>query len=578
MDPAGGMPTEYAGWLLGEIRRHLPFPAADVDGWILPPVGRFAAFVFDLPASERREGRPDAAHHALPFGLLQHSLEAAYWALRLPLTRYRPFKGLDLAALRLLFFYGALLHDVGKVRHVGVVDRVDRTLVWDPDAEALAEFASRVPDRLVLWDPARSFVRDTAHTAGIVDAFVPPEAAGRIARELPIGGLADIFLHHGDEAYAFDHRVGRLLRACDRNSQVDEIQGRNLRELTHFVDRCRRADAEIAAALPQLEAPPADDPIACELVGALLSDLVARRVAAVGARQLVEDFQTIVNCRGYQLFVNTDNGTSQELRWGYFLPRPNRASGARGRVRVRTRADFDPTLARRRGKLARHLPAFLAAESARRRHARLGAAASRALQQARSFLRPLAPGAPALPAALADHLDAFVRRYGACPDLFELAAAALAFSRRVRADLAAARPTLDEVQALLGRRDLVGPLGRAVRILRRTYAVRVARGDEDPARPAAPGLLLSGRTRIERTASAPYLRTLGLPRRSAEAFARAVRAIEPHRRRLARHERLFDAIVGAARALGRSQPPPETADALEGEVGLSVAFGRSLAS
>ncbi|OGG56387.1 MAG: hypothetical protein A3F84_20815 [Candidatus Handelsmanbacteria bacterium RIFCSPLOWO2_12_FULL_64_10] len=543
----------YSEWLTTQIRRRLPFPAADVDGWILPAAGRFAEFIYDLPASDPTVEPSARPHHALPWGLLEHSLEAAYWSLRMPL-RYRPLKGLDAGALRLLLFFGALLHDVGKIRHVAVVDRADRVTQWDPDAEPLAAFASAHPARLVLWDPDRTFTPDYIHAASLVDRFVPDQAQQRIVRELPIASLAEVFRFWGDEERTFGHKIGRLIHACDRNSDQDQRAHRNLRAIDAAIDRWRRADREIAAALPVLDPPPLADPIARALAAAVLAAVAARHTAAAGARDLVTSFQKTIRCPRYQLVCGNRCATSLELRWGSLSRRPGSSL-----CTVRSSSQLNLKKVRRRGKIARHLPAYRAADAARRRWAALARAARRAIQQARKFLSvyTTAPSEP--DPALSEYLHRFMLRHGTCRDLPRLLAAAAAFAECVRADIAAARPGVEAARALLGG-PRVGDLGRAIAALRQSYSLELAVGDEDPARPRAPGLRLRGYNRSDIRLSASRLRELGLARRSAEAFARAVRPIEAHRRRLRAHQRRFETIVETVGKLGRPPQPLATPD------------------
>lgn len=540
--------TEYAGWLLGQIASRLPPLDPAIAAAIPPSIERFGRFVYDLPASERRERTLGQSHHVGAFGLWEHSLEAAYWSQSLPL-HHREIRGADIGAVALLVFYAALLHDVGKVRQLAVLDCADVRTLWDPDAETLADFAARTPRRRVEWNPSRGFVPDYVHAVGLVGGFVPEPVAARIREELPVGSVADLFIRRGDEQYPFEHRIGRLVRACDRNSQVDEQKGRSLRELAAFVERCRTAGAAVDRGRDGAPPTPLADPIARAVAGAVFCALAARRLAHAEASALVADFQATVRCSRYQLYRGNDRGSSLDLRWGSAYGRPG------GRVAVRTHRDVDLRNVRRRGKIARHLPVYQAAEAARRRIVALGKGATAALRALRRKLAVYTADARPLPPAALDAIEGFTRRFGACRDLVALVAGAEAFAARTRADLTAAAAVVDPLRALLARRSLDGDLGRALEALRRLGPLAL-RFEPDPpdASALAPPRLCAGAVDVLAAAgSAASLGRFGLSCRAAAALARELRPLVRAARAVDARRALVGFTLDVAARFG---PPP----------------------
>ncbi|MCV5855159.1 TraI domain-containing protein, partial [Escherichia coli] len=59
--------------LIQKIRSTLGFTQEEYDRLVMPVIGRYAAFVHLLPASE-------AHHHRGAGGLFRHGLEVAFWA------------------------------------------------------------------------------------------------------------------------------------------------------------------------------------------------------------------------------------------------------------------------------------------------------------------------------------------------------------------------------------------------------------------------------------------------------------------------------------------------------------------
>jgi hypothetical protein len=141
----------FAEELLSEPARRRHWTTLREDLWDLPPgeqaglmdqlLIRFAAWVGDLPASER-------FHHARDYGLLDHSLEVAAHATRA--LSDRSFPGWEDAGAsesdRRAWHYGAfvcgLLHDVGKV-HDLEVRATPNADPWSPIVEPLAEYLAR---------------------------------------------------------------------------------------------------------------------------------------------------------------------------------------------------------------------------------------------------------------------------------------------------------------------------------------------------------------------------------------------------------------------------------------------------
>lgn len=150
---------------------------------VLGPTEAFARLVHDLPASERH-------HHRESFGLRDHSLEVAEYALRIALSdafvdhvapnpEEQEFR---IPRLRYAAFLFGLLHDIGKVLGLRVQSGRE---TWNPLAEPLVEFTlrSRRDPPLLVWRAGRGsdahvwvqyFLFGRFHTREMVDYLGSP--------------------------------------------------------------------------------------------------------------------------------------------------------------------------------------------------------------------------------------------------------------------------------------------------------------------------------------------------------------------------------------------------------------------
>jgi hypothetical protein len=182
-------------------------------------VRRFARRVFDLPASE-------AGHHGRPWGLLDHSLEVAEYALRgsIGATFLRsvaePPETLEFRRPRLRYasFAFGLLHDVGQM----LVPRIRRGAErWNPFAEDLADFTARGEPPLLVWSPAPDGTPGAAPAASLLGRLLTPG----IARYLTGGILGELLERESPAA----RRVFEWIAQADRRS-VREDRLRRARE------------------------------------------------------------------------------------------------------------------------------------------------------------------------------------------------------------------------------------------------------------------------------------------------------------------------------------------------------------
>jgi len=145
----------------------LPDLSDDLAKLLVHDVARhFLAYVVDLPGSEKH-------HHARPFGLFDHSIEVAEFALReaqaryfVPTTEVYPDRQAHrLPRFRYAAFFFALLHDAGKIHQV--VIHGPGLEMWNPYVEPLAGFYRRHGrERCILsWKAGRGLDAHVWHTA-----------------------------------------------------------------------------------------------------------------------------------------------------------------------------------------------------------------------------------------------------------------------------------------------------------------------------------------------------------------------------------------------------------------------------
>lgn len=172
-----GHPRRQA--ILQDLRElQIGLPLENREDLIDPVVFRFASYVVDLPASEGH-------HDALPYGLLDHSLEAALHATRelvRPSFRASEDPNLNYRDQPRWAFAGfvlGLLHDAGKILDLEVALPGER-FPWNPLAEPLAAYLRRYGERAsgrASWTWRKG--RGDAHTGrvGEVSSRILPSRA-----------------------------------------------------------------------------------------------------------------------------------------------------------------------------------------------------------------------------------------------------------------------------------------------------------------------------------------------------------------------------------------------------------------
>jgi hypothetical protein len=183
---------------------------------VLRPIEAFAERVYDLGASERH-------HHREPFGLRDHSLEAAEVALRIALSdafvdhvapspEEQEFR---IPRLRYAAFLFGLLHDIGKI--LGLRVHAGRE-TWNPFSESLSEFtlrhtrdkptvtwrAGRGPDAHV-W--VQSFLFGLFHSRPMVDYLGAPLLAELLEGRSPAAERLRKIVSEADQRSTRDYEA-----------------------------------------------------------------------------------------------------------------------------------------------------------------------------------------------------------------------------------------------------------------------------------------------------------------------------------------------------------------------------------
>lgn len=139
---------------LHELIDALPFSAQQIDAIVMPVLQRIIELVHLLPASE-------VHHHSGVGGCLLHLLECASAAIQLVKGRtFRDGETLEenyhnKSRILLTAVLVALVHDVGKIFDVRVVDENDRE--WEPEKESLVQWMTRLGTKeyFVTWHADR---------------------------------------------------------------------------------------------------------------------------------------------------------------------------------------------------------------------------------------------------------------------------------------------------------------------------------------------------------------------------------------------------------------------------------------
>lgn len=176
---------------------------------------KFFGYVVDLPASERH-------HHASKFGLVDHSLEVAEFALRASLSRY--FTG-DTRAypedqeyrvprLRYAAWFLGLFHDAGKVSSVTI--RANRE-TWNPYVEPLEDFYRRHGRDAagLAWNAGRGLDAHTWHNAYLMGVFLTGRVGAYLGRRL----TSHLLAQETEEA----KEVLAIVQEADRRSTRESL-------------------------------------------------------------------------------------------------------------------------------------------------------------------------------------------------------------------------------------------------------------------------------------------------------------------------------------------------------------------
>lgn len=171
--------------LVERIRNALGFTKEQHTRLILPVISRYAEFVHLLPASE-------AHHHRGAGGLFRHGLEVAFWAAQASEAIIFSMEGSprerrgNEPRWRLASCFAGLLHDVGKpISDVSVTNH-DGTVVWNPYASTLYEWARRhnVERYFLRWRHNRH-KRHEQFSLLTIERIIPPDVLGFLSEAGP---------------------------------------------------------------------------------------------------------------------------------------------------------------------------------------------------------------------------------------------------------------------------------------------------------------------------------------------------------------------------------------------------------
>lgn len=162
--------------LIQKIRSTLGFTQEEYDRLVMPVIGRYAAFVHLLPASE-------AHHHRGAGGLFRHGLEVAFWATQASESVIFSISGSprerrnNEPRWRLACCFSGLLHDVGKPLSDVVITNSDGSKTWNPYSETLVDWAKRhnVSRYFLRWRD-REHKRHEQFSLLTVERILTPEA------------------------------------------------------------------------------------------------------------------------------------------------------------------------------------------------------------------------------------------------------------------------------------------------------------------------------------------------------------------------------------------------------------------
>jgi len=190
---------------------------------LLPAINQYAAFVQLMPASESH-------HHAHVGGLLAHTLEVIVAALKLRNGQLLPRNATaeDIARTRAAWsyavFFGALLHDIGKVLtdlRIEGRDATRATRRWVPLAGSLE--ASGFTEYRVAFAPRaeRDYQAHKKLPIALLLAMVPAPALAFLGREPKIYGELIAFL--SAEESVEKGALAQIVRRADQHSTAQNL-------------------------------------------------------------------------------------------------------------------------------------------------------------------------------------------------------------------------------------------------------------------------------------------------------------------------------------------------------------------
>lgn len=204
---------------------HIKITPEEFRRFLLPVIGRFARHVHLLPASESH-------HHRGPGGLLHHSLEVAYHALRrchdISFTRdafSTKRRALDQRWQVAAFLVG-LGHDIGKtVTNYIVTDEAGEN-PWRPHTESLGQWSKRVGSEryFVKWKTGRGMSHERSN-APLMAQLIQPELLHWLAE---YGPEILIRLNETLSYTETDHPFAQMIMRADSRSVSDDMSSRTV--------------------------------------------------------------------------------------------------------------------------------------------------------------------------------------------------------------------------------------------------------------------------------------------------------------------------------------------------------------
>lgn len=236
---------EQCVYCVAQIKETAGLSDEAFDRYYLPVIENFAVLCQDIGASERY-------HHAYKFGLIEHSLEVALYAMRMAQgCVYHPDRHVEtIQWIERVFMYAVfcagLLHDAGKVitNTKWLIRNSEGDWVyWSPLIHSTPKEIERIEYRALPYqnkDGINVFLK-TSH-----ELFAP----SMLLDLLPKDGLdwilsfsheycAELFIHFihtlGSD-YANGNDIGACVKAADQKSTEDAIKRYHQGSASHYVD------------------------------------------------------------------------------------------------------------------------------------------------------------------------------------------------------------------------------------------------------------------------------------------------------------------------------------------------------